>query len=423
VLLHHREDGGLYTNWELATVGFLGFGIPSLDFPNSEFEKLSLPDPSGYVIIRGYMAEKILRILNDNGSIEPGAELPELSDSDLVRLYRAMLFNRRFDERMIRLQRQGRIGFYVGSVGEEAAIVGSAFALQPQDWVVPCYREAGAAFLRGYPMFEYVCQLFGNSRDPIKGRQMPCHWASSELHLASVSSPIATQIPHAVGLAMAAQTLGKPEVAVAYFGDGATSHGDFHVSCNFAAVFKAPVIFLCRNNQYAISVPVSQQTVSESMVIKAVAYGMEGILVDGNDALAVYTATKAAAEKARRGEGPTLIEALTYRQGAHTTSDDPRAYRSDDEVEAWKAKDPLLRLRLYLEAGGLWSESQETQFEEAFRDEIHELVEKAEVLGPPPVSTIFDDVFDRVPWHLERQRAELLEILGEGEQRGEACRS
>jgi len=357
------------------------------------------------------MSEKIRSIIDEEGKVVSGAEIPSVDDDFLRRLYRLMLFNRRLDERMIKLQRQGRIGFFVGSIGEEAAIIGSAMALQSQDWVVPCYREAGAAFVKGYPLYEYLCQVYGNVEDKMKGRQMPCHWGSPELRLATVSSPVGSQIPHAVGLAMAARIQGKPEVAVTYFGDGATSTGDFHVSCNFAAVFKAPVIFLCRNNQYAISVPVSKQTVSDGIAIKAQAYGMRGVCVDGNDALAVYAATLEAADLARRGEGPTLIEAKTYRQGAHTTSDDPRAYRNDEEVEQWLRKDPIARLKIYLTESGRWDEAQDEQLESEIRDEIQTTLEKAEALPGPPIESLFDDVFDTVPWQLREQRESLLRAI------------
>ena len=269
------------------------------------------------------MSDTILRIIDDQGKVCDEATLPELGRDDWYKIYRAMLFNRRLDERMTRLQRQGRIGFYVGSLGEEAAIIGSAFALEEQDWLVPCYREAGAALLRGYPLFDFLCQIYGNAEDRMKGRQMPCHWGSPGLHLAVVSSPVGTQIPHAVGLAMGARIQGRDEVALTFFGDGATSEGDFHVACNFAGVYKAPVVFVCRNNQYAISIPLEQQTASPSIAVKSEAYGIEGVRVDGNDVLAVYSVAQEAVERARSGGGATLIEAVTYRQGAHSTSDDP----------------------------------------------------------------------------------------------------
>ncbi len=357
------------------------------------------------------MPQTILQTLDESGHLRDPSAPPPLTEADLIRLYRAMLFSRRIDERMTRLQRQGRIGFFVGSTGEEAAIVGSAFALEPQDWIVPCYREAAAAFLRGYPLYDFLCQVYGNCGDRMKGRQMPCHWGSPELRLASVSSPVGTQIPHAVGIAMAARIQGKSEVALVYFGDGATSSGDFHVACNFAGVFKAPVVFLCRNNQYAISVPLQCQTASPTLAAKADAYGIPGVRVDGNDVLAVYAATSDAVRRARSGEGPVLIEALTYRQGAHSTSDDPRAYRQDEEVEQWREKDPIARFRRYLMARGWWDDRRDQALEEEIRLEIQSTLDQVENLAPPEPATLFEDVFDVPPWHLQEQRERLLEIL------------
>jgi TPP-dependent pyruvate/acetoin dehydrogenase alpha subunit len=240
---------------------------------------------------------------------------------------------------------------------------------------------------------------------------MPCHWGSPELRLASVSSPVGTQIPHAVGIAMAARIQGKPEVVLVYFGDGATSSGDFHVACNFAGVFKAPVVFLCRNNQYAISVPLQYQTAAATLAAKADAYGIHGVRVDGNDVLAVYAATSEAVHRARSGEGAVFIEALTYRQGPHSTSDDPRAYRDDEEVAMWKEKDPIPRFRRYLMDGGWWDDHRDQALEEEIRIEIQSTLDQVENLDPPDPASLFEDVFDVVPWHLREQRNQLLEIL------------
>ncbi len=359
------------------------------------------------------MSDNFLQIIDEQGRVRDDATLPESGRDDWYKIYRAMLFNRRLDERMTRLQRQGRIGFYVGSLGEEGAIIGSAFALEERDWLVPCYREAGAALLRGYPLFDFLCQVYGNVEDRMKGRQMPCHWGSPGLHLAVVSSPVGTQIPHAVGLAMAARIQGLDEVALTFFGDGATSEGDFHVACNFAGVYKAPVVFVCRNNQYAISVPLEQQTASANIAVKAEAYGIAGVRVDGNDVLAVYSAAREAVDRARSGRGATLVEAVTYRQGAHSTSDDPRAYRRDEEVEEWKVRDPLVRFRKFLIGQDAWDEEEDQRLEESIREEIQSTLKEVEKLAPPDVDTLFEDVFDTVPWHLEEQRDSLLQPSGE----------
>jgi pyruvate dehydrogenase E1 component alpha subunit len=347
------------------------------------------------------------RILLPSGRVAEGARLPSLSPDEQTRLYRLMLLNRRIDERMVRLQRQGRLGFYVGSVGEEAAIIGSAFALHEKDWILPCYRELGAALVRDFPLFDLFCQFVGNSRDQNKGRQMPNHYCSPELRITSISSPVGSQIPHATGLGVAARLSGSEEAVLVYFGEGATSEGDFHVAANFAAVYKAPTIFFCRNNQWAISVPARSQTMSENFAVKADAYGFEGVQVDGNDVFGVYSVTQQAAEKARKGGGPTLIEAVTYRQGGHSTSDDPRAYREDSEVQEWKDKDPILRLRSYLISQGHLSEDGDAQFEGEIKQEIQENLEKAEAIGPPALETVFEDVFDTLPWHLREQSESL----------------
>src|SRR5262245_9601584 len=245
----------------------------------------------------------MLQLLN-----QPTAE-KILAKEDLIRIYSEMLRLRILDQRMLTLQRQGRIGFYGTATGEEAAVIGSAFALRADDWIFPALRQGGAALLRGYPLVEYISQCMGNSMDATKGRQMPSHYCYRPANFVSWSSCIGTQIPHAVGAAWAMKIEKKDSIAVAYMGDGATSEGDFHVAMNFAGVFKIPVVFFCQNNQWSISVNIKQQTASESIAIKAVAYGFEGVRVDGNDVLAVYQATKEAVDNARQGKGPSLIEA------------------------------------------------------------------------------------------------------------------
>ncbi|MBI2821447.1 MAG: pyruvate dehydrogenase (acetyl-transferring) E1 component subunit alpha [Acidobacteria bacterium] len=348
----------------------------------------------------------IVRVLGEGGQVDRNRD-PGLPERDLLAMYRAMLLTRLIDERMFRLQRQGRIGFYVGSAGEEAAIIGSAYAMGERDWLVPCYREFGAAYLRGFPLRDFFCQILGNVEDLTKGRQMPVHIASARLRVLSISSPVGTQIPHAVGLAMAARLRRTREAVLVFFGEGATSEGDFHVSMNFAGVFKAPCIFLCRNNQWAISTPGGGQTASESIEIKAKAYGFEGVRVDGNDALAVYSTAKAAFDKARGGGGPTLIEAFTYRLGPHSTSDDPHAYRGDDEVEQWKKRDPIARLRQYLEQKKVWDSRREEELQRDVNDEILATLREVETIGPPPPDSVLEDVYAAMPWHLKEQQQEL----------------
>ncbi|MBI2264277.1 MAG: pyruvate dehydrogenase (acetyl-transferring) E1 component subunit alpha [Armatimonadetes bacterium] len=350
--------------------------------------------------------------MEDDGTADTRLE-PELSSEDLHFLYETMVLNRELDDRLLRMQRQGRIGFYLTGLGEEATHIGSTFALEPTDWVFPAYRELGAALVRGFPLVEFVCQIFGNSGDITKGRQMPNHYASPSLRISSLSSPVGTQLPHAAGCAWAAKIKGEKTVAITYFGEGATSQGDFHVALNFSGVFKLPVIFFCRNNLWAISVPLSRQTASRDIAVKAQAYGIAGVRVDGNDVLAVYQVTREAARRARAGEGATLIEAITCRMGPHSSSDDPRLYREEKDLEEWRQKDPIARFQRYLRWKGIWDEAYEKNLREKIQIRIAEAISKGESFPPPPLESLFEDVYSTVPWHLEEQRLELLALRKE----------
>jgi pyruvate dehydrogenase E1 component alpha subunit len=351
---------------------------------------------------------EMLQILRADGEFDPKLE-PDLSNEDLMKMYRYILLVRRFNERAINLQRQGRIGFFIESTGQEACQIGAAYALTPNDWVYPTYRDPGVCLLRGISMKLLIDQLMANSEDLMKGRQLGTHWGYRDKNIVSLSSPIATQLLHAVGTAYAAKYKNDKIVCLSFLGDGATSQGEFHSAMNFAGVFKVPVIFLCENNQYAISLPARRQTASESIAIKAWGYGFEGIQIDGNDILAVYKATKDATDKARSGGGPTLIEAVTYRVGGHSTSDDPSKYRSQDEVEHWKKRDPILRFRLYLLKKGLLSEQENRKIQEEVENEIVNAIKEAEKSPPPPIDSLFTDVFSQMPWHLKEEMDELME--------------
>lgn len=355
------------------------------------------------------MSDELISVLREDGSVREELE-PKIAGDELLRLYRFMVLSRSLDERMINLQRQGRIGFYIAGIGEEAAIIGSAYSLRPTDWIFPCYREIGAGLLRGLTLREFISQLMGNAEDKVKGRQMPCHWTARELRIASISSPVGTQIPQAVGAAWAAKIRGEDTAVLVYFGDGATSQGDFHVGMNFAGVFKAPVVFFCRNNQWAISVPVSRQTASRTLAQKAMAYGFDGLRVDGNDLLAVIRVTRQAAEKARSGGGPTLIEAVTYRMSAHSTSDDPRVYREEKALAEWKKRDPIDRFRVYLEKKKLWDEARDKRLQEEVAAEISAALKEAERIPPPPLESMFQDVYAELPWHLREQMQEVIAL-------------
>lgn len=354
----------------------------------------------------------LYQVLDEEGTIH----LKDKQDIDtkiLIRIMEGMLRIRILDERMLKLQRQGRIGFYGPASGQEAAIIGSAMALLPDDWVFPALRETGVAFIRGFPLADFLNQVYGNRDDLLKGRQMPCHPCDRRINHVSWSSCIGNQLPQAVGAAIAARQLGHSIAVIAYLGDGATSEGDFHWAANFAGVFRAPVVFFCQNNQWAISVPVSKQTESPSLSVKARAYGFPGIRVDGNDPLAVYLVTFKALDRARQGKGPTLIEALTYRMAAHSTSDDPTRYRDKAEVEIWSRRDPLIRFRSYLESLGLWNAERETLTRTRFEKELQETLTQAESIPPPHPETLFSDVYSSIPWHIDEQKKELLDYLRE----------
>jgi pyruvate dehydrogenase E1 component alpha subunit len=351
--------------------------------------------------------DDLRRVLDDDGKVLPGARVPDLADDTLVQMFDCMMLVRIMDDRMMRLQRQGRLGFYMKAIGEEATHLAVA-ALRPSDWVFPSYREQGAWFWRGYTVPQFINQLFGNSGDPTKGRQMPVHHSASWLNLVSISSPVGTQIPQAVGAAYAAKVLGKDDVAMAFFGEGTSSTGEFHVGLNFAGVWKAPVVFVCRNNGWAISVPLEKQTAAKTFASKAVGYGMPGVRVDGNDPLAMIQVASEAIERARSGGGPTLIEALTYRVQGHSSSDDPSVYRDAAEPEPWEHKDPIKRLRGYLQACGVWTAQLETEIAERHNQSITDALAGADGTPPPAVETIFDDVYETPPWNHAEQRSYLL---------------
>jgi pyruvate dehydrogenase E1 component alpha subunit len=340
-----------------------------------------------------------LSILDSDGNLDSALE-PDIAPEELRRLYRAMLLARRFDERMLRLQRQGRIGTFAPIKGQEAAQLGSVATLRRTDWMVPSFRETGAMLWRGWPM-ERLLLFFSGYLEG--GRPEP------DQHDLPVCIPVATQLPHAVGLAYAAQYRGDDAVVMAYCGDGATSEGDFHEAMNFAGVWHVPLVFLVQNNQWAISVPLKKQTHSRTLAQKALAYGFPALQVDGNDVLAVYAASREAVERARRGDGPTLIECVTYRLGVHTTSDDPTKYRSAEEVAAWERKDPLTRFSAYMQKRNLLGPG----LEEAVEAEIAGGVQAFEAVGPADPLTVFEHAYGSPPDALAAQRAEMAARLGQ----------
>jgi len=335
----------------------------------------------------------MFQILKADGTLQPG-QSPPIHDQETLTLYQKMLFIRLADQRGLLLQRQGRFGTYAPVWGQEACQIGSAYVLQKGDWIFPAFREIAATLMIGIPLKNFMLYWMGN--------EMGSH-APEGINIMPVSIPVGTHIPHAVGTAWAAKLRGDKIVTVAYFGDGATSKGDFHEAMNFAGVFKTPTIFFCQNNQFAISVPRSRQTASATIAQKAIAYGFDGIQVDGNDLFAVIVATKEAVGKARAGGGPTLIEGVTFRFGPHTTADDPTKYRTEREIEPWKPLDPMVRLRLYLKGKGLWSEEVEQRMTEESQKEIDQAVKDAEAVPSPEAEDIFKYVFVEMTPQLKEQ--------------------
>jgi pyruvate dehydrogenase E1 component alpha subunit len=357
------------------------------------------------------ISEKVeyLSILNDKGQLDKKLE-PDISEDVLLKLYRTMVLARKFDERLLNLQRQGRIGTFAPIKGQEAAQLGTIAHLRPSDWMVPAFRETAAELWRGRSLESIIIYNngFGEGVDiPEDRNDLP------------ISVPVGSQIIHAVGLGWAAKYRKKDDVAMTFFGDGATSQGDFHEGLNFAAVFQAPAIFVCQNNHWAISVPLAKQTRSKTLAQKALAYGLPGIQVDGNDILAVYAAAQEAVQRARTGGGPTLIECVTYRVAMHTTADDPTRYRSDEEVEKWSQRDPLPRFQKYLLDKGLLSEEKRLEVESAIMEEIQTAIDGAEkqmeTLGDP--IDMFDHAYAEMPPYLKEQKADLArELSGGGEE-------
>ena len=352
------------------------------------------------------MEPPLLAALREDGSVDP-AQDPALPNEDLLFLFRKMLLLRALDEKAVSLQRSGRIGFFVPSTGQEASEIGSGFALSDGDWIFPSYRDHGVALVRGYPLSALVGQLFGNASDAMKGRQMPNHWCDRSINLVSVSSPVATQLPQAVGAAYAAKLRGEKIAVIAYFGDGGSSTGAFHVAMNFAGVYRTPTVFFCSNNKLAISLPVSLQTASGTIASKAAASGFEGVRVDGTDLLAVCKVTRDALAKARAGGGPTLVEAVTYRMGPHSTSDDPSRYRTQEECDAWREKDPFRRVTRHLARLGILDDEGAKRLAEEAKEEVAGAVKDCEAAPPVPPESLLEGVYAEIPWHLVEQRTML----------------
>lgn len=339
-----------------------------------------------------------LQILNEHGVCNEKL-VPKLNDNDIRRLYELMILSRRFDEMALKLQREGRISTYASVYGQEATQVGTAFVLQDEDWIFPTFRDMAALIARGLPM-HMLYQYWGGDE---RGMKIP-----DNLNIFPVAVPVASQIPHGVGVAWGMKLAGKKTASLVYLGDGATSKGDFHESMNFAAVFKAPCIFICENNQWAISVPRSRQTASETIAQKAIAYGMEGVQVDGNDIFAVIKSTQEALQRAKSGLGPTFIECVTYRLSDHTTADDASRYRDAKEVEMWKKRDPIARLQRWMQRKGIWNENYEKQVINDVNEKVEKAVKDYESVQPASPEDIVKYTYAEMPWKLKEQLAQLV---------------
>jgi pyruvate dehydrogenase E1 component alpha subunit len=341
------------------------------------------------------------QILNEDGQVR-SKDGPALTPDELRRIYALMVLTRAADAKALKLQRQGRMGTYASSLGHEACQVGTAFSLRAEDYFFPYFRDAGTYLTLGFPLASYYHYWMGNEA----GLRTP-----DDMNIFSFAIPVASQIPQSVGAAMAARYLKISNAVVCTFGDGATSEGDFHEGLNFAGVFRTPNVFVCYNNQWAISTPRARQTASETIAQKAQAYGFQGLLVDGNDVLAMIGAVGEALARARSGGGPTLIEALTYRMGHHTTSDDAGKYRDESEVKIWEAKDPLRRFRIYLRDKGLWEEDLERRVQESAAEAVEKAVAEAENRPVAAPEDVFAYTFRSMPPALAEQLAELREVL------------
>lgn len=336
------------------------------------------------------------QILDEEGNVVEA--VPDLSGERMLELYRFMQLGRAFSNKIIALQRQGRATTFGSLVGQEATAIGVAAPLQPQDWMAPSYREIASLIVKGFPLSTLIYMFRG-----LTPENYP-----RETHCLPFQIVIGTQMLHAVGLAMAAKIAGDPVVAVGVCGDGATSEGDFNEALNFAGVFQAPVVLVVQNNGWAISVPRPRQSAAPTFAARGSGFGIPSVLVDGNDILAVYTVMQQAIERARSGQGPTLVETLTYRIGAHTTADDPTRYRDAAEVEAWQAKDPIKRFHRFLMERGILSEEQDQQLIAAVEEEINEAVQAAEAMPPMKPDSFFDFMWAELPPRLQEQRQHLL---------------
>ncbi len=354
------------------------------------------------------LKKEMFQVLDKDGKVVNKDYEPKIDDETLLHMYRTMSLARVADIKALQYQRQGRMLTFAPVQGQEAAQIGPMAALEKQDWVSPAFREQAAMLYRGVTLKQAYLYWYGNE------------WGShfdADVNFLPVNVPIGSQVGHAAGLAYASKVKKEDAVTVTYIGDGGTSHGEFHEAMNFASVYNAPMITIVQNNQYAISTPRAKQTKSETIAQKALSYGIPGILVDGNDVLAMYAVTKEARERAIKGEGPTLIEAFTYRLGPHTTSDDPTIYRKDEEVEEWRTKDPLPRFRKYLSNKKLWNQEKEDKLQKELLDFVGKTFKEVEKSGDATLDDVFDYTYKELTEELKKQKAYYQNYLKESEEK------
>ncbi|RVE43647.1 hypothetical protein evm_011687 [Chilo suppressalis] len=360
----------------------------------------------------------IYRVLDHNGEVIDSKEEPAIEKDTLVNMYKTMVQLSQMDKILYESQRQGRISFYMTNYGEEGIHVGSAAALTPSDLVFAQYREVGVLLYRGMTVTEIVNQCYGNCEDPGKGRQMPVHYGSKQHNFVTLSSPLATQMPQAVGAAYALKRVpNNDRCVICYFGDGAASEGDAHAAFNFAATLECPIILMCRNNGYAISTPTREQYRGDGVASRGPALGILTARVDGTDPLAVYNAIRAARDHALRHNRPALIEAMSYRVGHHSTSDDSTAYRSLEEIQKWNNdENPIQKFKMYLERKGYWDAGSDEALQKEARDLVVKTMQQAEKKQLPPWKEMFEDVYHDMPPRIQKQVKELedhLAVYGE----------
>ena len=375
---------------------------------------LPMPDPKNcHFQDTVDLANGLVRVLDDDGNAS-GEWDPGLTSEQLLSGLEHMVRLRIFDDRMMKMQRTGLLSFYMRSLGEEAIAIAQTMALEEQDWIFPSYRQPGAQFVRGRDMVSMICHCIGNEEDNIKGRQMPVHYSYREGRFISISSPVGTQFSQAVGVSLASSYKGLDEVTITWIGDGASAEGDYHYALNFASVFNAPVILNLVNNQWAISTHANFATGTGSFASRGIPFGLASIRVDGNDFLALYSVTKWARERAAAGSGATHVEVLTYRTGAHSSSDDPSRYRPKNEHTKWPGGDPVDRLKEHLIKLGEWSLDQHKELEERIDGEVVDAYKEAVKFGDlangpyPSADTIFTEVYEEMPWHLREQHDEMM---------------